>query len=716
MEHQLGEQCRLFPASFWLAPYPEVDLEVNVKELEAEAGKDCHFCQFLAAWRMKGDISEFCSYKIRKLDWSMPLGGPRGLIYFGLSLEIRDPWPQFLDEGEDLHKLIEWRRQNTSQKCGTLFSPVRLSAHFGEAATRSYPYQLRFDVTDSLIWLRDTEKKSPGRSSSASCEAMEYSVALMKMWISRCEQKHGDACRAALTAQDFIPTRLLDLEAFKRGKPFTYRDDIKLVNLRLDTIGHNDRQPSYLTLSHCWGPPEKRPATTTRASLVANMNRILFSSLPKTFQDAVEITRRLGQRYLWIDSLCIIQDDEADWAHEASLMAKVYTHSYCTLAALSSSDSSQGLNMVRPDFLLNHEIRGNQHDKYRVQAWKGTRSGWSGEYYTSRDRSPLRYRAWTLQERELSTRTIHFGHQQLLWECMEGKACTQHPWPLFDRGQMTLRKAMASTSEIVVYQPKEMRMKWQNLVEEYSGRSLTIPTDKLIALSGIAQSYQVLFPNAKYVAGLWSTHMPQCLLWASPDRSARRASEYIAPSWSWASLNSSSSIKFLPELFFQPDNGFPEVEDMKGSPKHNDPYSALTEATLTLRNALLVQFDSEIKRLDEVSRFSGGPEEEDKNLGVLTKYDVVAGLAYLDDADELLHGTGELVCLVIGIEDVGGDTRKTPVEHHYAGEWEFCLEGLLLRRVVQDDASTCTYRRVGIARYIPEHFRAGLEPGRITLI
>lgn len=61
MENQLGEQCRLFPASFWLAPYPEVDLVVNVKELEAEAGRNCHFCQFLAAWRMKGDVSEFCS-------------------------------------------------------------------------------------------------------------------------------------------------------------------------------------------------------------------------------------------------------------------------------------------------------------------------------------------------------------------------------------------------------------------------------------------------------------------------------------------------------------------------------------------------------------------------------------------------------------------------------------------------------------------------------
>ncbi|KAK3500675.1 heterokaryon incompatibility protein-domain-containing protein [Neurospora crassa] len=684
MEHQLGEQCHLFPASFWLAPYPEVDLVVNVKELEAEAGKDCHFCQFLAAWRMKGDIWELCSYKIRKLDWSIPLGGPRGLIYFGLSLEIRDPWPQFLDEGENLHKLIGWRRQNTSQKCGTLFSPVRLSTHVGEAATRSYPYQLRFDVTRSLIWLRDTEKESPGRSPSASYEAMEYSVALMKMWISRCEQKHGNACRATLAAQDFIPTRLLDLQAFQRGKPFAYTDDIKLVNLRLDALNYNDRQPPYLTLSHCWGPLEKRPATTTRASLVANKNRILFSSLPKTFQDAVQITRRLGQRYLWIDSLCIIQDDEADWAHEASLMAKVYTHSYCTLAALSSSDSSHGLNMVRPDFFLNHEIRGNQNDQYRVQAWKGTR---------------------------------HFGHQQLLWECMEGKACTQHPWPLFDRGQMTLRKAMASTSEITVDQSKEMRMKWQNLVEEYSGRSLAIPTDKLIALSGIAQSYQVVFPDAKYVAGLWSTHMPQCLLWASPDRSARRASEeYIAPSWSWASLNSSSSIKFLPELFFQPGNGFPEVEDMKGSPKHNDPYGALTDATLTLRNALLVQFDPEIKHLDDVSAFNGGPEEEDRNLGVLTMHDVAAGLAYLDDSDELLHGTGELVCLVIGIEDVSGDTRKTPLEHHFAGGWDFCLEGLLLRRVVQDDASTCTYRRVGIARYVPEHFKVGLEPERITLI
>jgi hypothetical protein len=76
------------------------------------------------------------------------------------------------------------------------------------------------------------------------------------------------------------------------------------------------------------------------------MARISINDLSRTFQDAVRITRELGERYLWIDSLCIIQDDEDDWAREAALMAEVYRNSYCTLTGLSSKDSTEGCRLV----------------------------------------------------------------------------------------------------------------------------------------------------------------------------------------------------------------------------------------------------------------------------------------------------------------------------------------------------------------------------------
>jgi hypothetical protein len=134
----------------------------------------------------------------------------------------------------------------------------------------------------------------------------------MRTWIQNCKQNH-DACNRDL--QSFLPTRLLDVQAFQTGQ------DIKLVSLQQADFSDRGFQLQYITLSHCWGPAEKRPITTTKGSLKDRMTRISINDLSKTFRDAVHIARELHQRYLWIDSLCIIQDDGNDWAREAALMA-----------------------------------------------------------------------------------------------------------------------------------------------------------------------------------------------------------------------------------------------------------------------------------------------------------------------------------------------------------------------------------------------------------
>lgn len=127
-------------------------------------------------------------------------------------------------------------------------------------------------------------------------------VLLMQDWLNNCRLNHV-TCNDV--TKDFIPTRLLDLEAFNGSSP-TFEDDIKLVCLNSNKFGRNELPP-YITLSHCWGPPEKRPVTTTQTNLTAKMAKIPFGDLPRTFRDAVVVTRKLGQRYLWIDSLCIIR-------------------------------------------------------------------------------------------------------------------------------------------------------------------------------------------------------------------------------------------------------------------------------------------------------------------------------------------------------------------------------------------------------------------------
>lgn len=365
---------------------------------------------------------------------------------------------------------------------------------------------------------------------------------IMKTWIQECRQNH-EICLKNL--ENFLPTRLLDLQAFETG------DDIRLVSVELKDFEDEDFQPEYITLSHCWGPPEIRPTTTTKENLEERMTQISIDDLSNTFRDAVRITRELGERYLWIDSLCIIQDDEDDWAREAALMAEVYGNSYCTLAALSSKDSTEGCRLV-PNIqdticsFLEFDAEDDYYGPYRIRIFQDEPREWHAEYGDNPYRhgsygdsnNHLRSRAWTLQERGLSRRNIHFGKHQLLWECRELKASAQLPWhhkrPEDDFEMWPIRNAL--TESLAPYGPVAMRERWYELMEDYSFRSLTKETDKLPALSGLARHYQDVFPGGKYLAGIWSTHLPAALLWRSMDGTAHRSLSYIAPTLSWASV------------------------------------------------------------------------------------------------------------------------------------------------------------------------------------
>ncbi|KAK1778471.1 heterokaryon incompatibility protein-domain-containing protein [Copromyces sp. CBS 386.78] len=401
----------------------------------------------------------------------------------------------------------------------------------------------------------------------------ESNVMLMKDWLDHCQRNHT---KCKNKSKDFLPTRLLDVEAFKCSEAPNLGDDVKLVCLDSNEF---EELPSYISLSHCWGPPSKRPATTTKANLSNRMSRISFSDLPKTFQDAVDIARKLGQRYLWIDSLCIIQDSEQDWAREASLMAKVYSYAYCTLAALSSKDASEGLQQfdIQDEYCsfvdfsattTNDDCDANissPQSQYRIflgapsLEWSIRYSGtaYMADVY---DMNPLRFRAWGFQERVLSQRTIHFGDAGLLWECGELKATAQLPWQDTEEGPPSVTvldtggldewvqiQDSPKTRDLAAAAVEEYRLegRWWSLVKDYSSRLVTQETDRLIAFSGVVQAYKEEYlPNGGYVAGLWREHLPEGLLWhqvayrtrESQMRSRPATTEYVAPSWSWASV------------------------------------------------------------------------------------------------------------------------------------------------------------------------------------
>ena len=177
------------------------------------------------------------------------------------------------------------------------------------------------------------------------------------------------------------------------------------------------------------------PVRTTMATFNDHAQFIPYSSLSKTFQDAVEITRGQGVRYLWIDSLCIIQDSPLDWQIESSKMADIYQNSYITIAAVSSSDFRGGcfsLDKTR-DMCMEFQENGKT-TLIAVRECKG-----SGQLRSQEDTSkafPLFSRAWVYQERMLSRRVLYCNQNELQLECREGLVCecgnhflAPHPHP-----------------------------------------------------------------------------------------------------------------------------------------------------------------------------------------------------------------------------------------------------------------------------------------------
>jgi hypothetical protein len=274
-------------------------------------------------------------------------------------------------------------------------------------------------------------------------------------------------------------------------------------------------------------------------NLNALKKNVQWQSLPKTFQDAMIVSRRLGIRYVWIDSLCIIQDDLSDWAREAARMASVYSYSYLTIAATKAANCEQGLFATSPPRPIQTLQTLNRDGKsLEVIVSRLGLPHWSGPRDTSD--WPLLQRAWVWQERLLSPRVLHFCKDELIWECMEGNSCQcgdsnmgwypTPPW-VESKENTTDEKGMKTITHL----------DWHHIVEGYSSLSLSRASDKLPALAGLADKAQSS-TRGRYFAGLWEKSLIVDLLWARDYRNTEgwkalpRPQGAARPTWSWVSI------------------------------------------------------------------------------------------------------------------------------------------------------------------------------------
>jgi hypothetical protein len=323
--------------------------------------------------------------------------------------------------------------------------------------------------------------------------------------------------------QDELPTRLLDTMPSDGGA------ELRLVNTR------DMANTKYAALSHCWGT--KTHLKTTSENLDAMLSGISLQALPKTCQDAVRVCRDLGLRYLWIDTFCIIQENESEWRYEAGRMSTVYGNAFLVLAASASYGDEGGMFPKRKSHYLHtvsFEWKG--HDiELQLQPWRE-----HYEHYFAGE-GPLSERAWAYQERILGRRVLLYHVNEIAWECNERWRCecgvgdqvgaSKHRYNFHEMIRSNQQ------SEQTLYE--KWRMK---IVDVYASRSLSKQTDKLPAISGVAEVFRLQLKD-DYLAGLWRHDLIRGLLWFNARNLylCSIPSEYCAPSWSWASLAGSSA-------------------------------------------------------------------------------------------------------------------------------------------------------------------------------
>lgn len=331
------------------------------------------------------------------------------------------------------------------------------------------------------------------------------SLSQASQWLHECETDHAvwnPEIAFGTRRPKILPTRLLDVGT--ESSPTT-----KLINLNEGPAGAD-----YFTLSHCWGG--KVPIKLTSDCLYEFQTAIPFPSLPRTFQEAIYITRLLKTRYLWIDAMCIIQDSEKDWLHESSIMGQVYANSRLTLAATASSDSHGGLCRQRDPRLTGAIILFPQWTGLHMESQEYICTSYEG-WRNDVDAAPLQKRGWVLQERILSPRILHFTNQQLFWECWTKRASESIPTelPRSISGQLKRWRVRSMNCPSNNSRRLALQAEWPGIVAVYSKAALTNDKDKLIAISGIAKQMLEMWGGSPedYIAGLWRDSIHHELLW-----------------------------------------------------------------------------------------------------------------------------------------------------------------------------------------------------------
>ncbi|KAI1068956.1 hypothetical protein LB507_006175 [Fusarium sp. FIESC RH6] len=374
-------------------------------------------------------------------------------------------------------------------------------------------------------------------------------ASLASTWIQNCRQTHQNcASYHAKRVPKVLPTRLVDVGTDAPDQP-----------PKLFVPLHHLRSLEYIALSYAWGS-QGNFIKTTSSNLEAMTQYLPWTQLPKTIQEAIVVTRRLGIRYLWVDALCILQSEgpddikhKEDWSREAARFGQYYENSVLTIAATGASSSNDGLLLPRP--ILRFEPKSITFRPGEAAPLRYTIRSRIPSWLTDTHSSPLSERGWAIQERLLSRRVLHFAENMILWECHDCRATELDPQGLDPIGAEDLNLVFIEfiTKCRDLYAKglvsDDFADEWYNFVTAYSASDFTFISDRLPALSGIATIIQQ-HTQQKYLAGLWESDIPRGLAWMTRSsfrfetshlvdpqiigKPKKGDSQLKLPSWCWA--------------------------------------------------------------------------------------------------------------------------------------------------------------------------------------
>src|SRR3569833_782935 len=423
----------------------------------------------------------------------------------------------------------------------------------------------------------------------------EDSFRYARRWLDdclSCRDQHSN-CEAGFGHEDshFTPTRLIQVQT---------RADSSLEGRIYHTEQGDKLQ--WCCLSYCWGGDQR--IKLLKANLHA-LSKALPPDLPRTIQDAMLVTQQMGMRYLWVDALCIIQDDQVDVALEISRLPHIYQDAQFTISASSAKTHLDGFlaprchdavipryKFVIPTIYLRcaYPIPDTSDNTTATTAQGELVLSTREPHYQHLD-EPIHKRAWTFQERLLSTRVIDYCSDKLRWTCRGagtvadgGSALVNHQW------------ATLPGSEALAALPALERDKlWQIVLTRYTERDMTFASDRLLALAAAAAEFARAFGcdqrrgsgDSGYAAGLWRVALVQQMAWWVPSYGRReRPVAYTGPSWSWAGIQGQVGGFFDSQ---RNEQGEPEAEVVDCAvnlESENLPFGAVKNARLVIKGRM----------------------------------------------------------------------------------------------------------------------------------